>query len=199
MTTALLISLMVGPALAACSTPDPGMGGTTSAGMPSSSGNAAPALPQPEISIEKFRSDPCAILTPQQKAEAVGGLPGEVWAESKLGPACRWRAGSTPAKVSITATLDNTSGGIAELFKQPKNYAVFEPVTAGGQPGAVTMFEDGRKEGDCSIQIGLTKDTLLWLSVRLGTIGGAPPDFSNPCARATRFAELAIATMKAAG
>ncbi|MBP2473341.1 hypothetical protein JOF53_002213 [Crossiella equi] len=99
--------------------------------------------------------------------------------------------------MALLLTLDNTSGGIEGLFNRTTNFAVFERISAAGQPGAIALPDDGRKDDDCAIAVGLAKDILLHVSVRIGIIGGAPADRSNPCPRANKVAELAIATLTA--
>ncbi|MBP2477350.1 hypothetical protein JOF53_006222 [Crossiella equi] len=199
MTKTLLISLVTVAVVAGCGTPGPGGASDTATPATSQSASGAPALPQPEIDVTKFLANPCTMITSKQAADVIGGATGTPWTESTLGPACRWRLPSDPAKLTFLLTLDKTSGGIAELFRRPKNYQVFEPTTAGGQPGVIALPEDLRQQGDCSLEIGLAKDVLLRVSIRLGSIGNTPEERSNPCPRAVGIAEKAITTMKAGG
>ncbi|MGW0523656.1 DUF3558 domain-containing protein [Crossiella sp. NPDC003009] len=185
----------MGLLLAGCGNP-PGPSPTTSAGgvTPTSSSvpSDVPSVPSPDLDTNRFAADPCGILTAEQVKQAGAGVRGEA-VENPLGPTCTWRAKDTPMKTTFSVTVNNQTGGIAQLYARKANYQVWEPTQVTGRPAVVAIDSDARSTGLCRLSIATAQKTMVVIDVRLSP---SATDYTNPCPRATGIGEMVLATLK---
>lgn len=193
--------LIAGLALAGCTgTPTPESTTSSSGSAPTSSGSVpsdVPTVPSPGLDTERFAANPCGLLTEaqlksNQVAAGVKGTP----RESPLGPSCTWAASGTPANSYLVVTVNNQLGGIAQLYAQKSNFAMWEPVQVAGYPAVIALDSAARGLGVCRVNIGTSQKTLVAVDVSLDQ---AAKDRADACPRTRAIGEMVIATLKGGG
>lgn len=150
----------------------------------------APKVANPVQNVDKFKQDPCAMLTKAQAAELGADAKIEPEPDDRQGPRCRWRA-DDGSRFSITL-LKNQPLGIGGLYRNhqddPEFYAYFEPVDIDGFPGALADSYDSRPNGACGLAVGITDQQVISLA---SSVEGS----ADPCTILTDAAHEAVATM----
>lgn len=183
--------------LAGCDASGGTTGTPTEAPQPTSGSNgaAAPKIQNP-LDLAAFEADPCSTVTPAQ-VEAFGltGITGRV-NTSAPGPACAWVGSNTPAKMAPSVGILPEDTNLSTILpKKDTTYQVFEQLPdIQGYPSYIALSVDQRADGNCSVLTGVsdTKAILFTFQSEEGS-----PKFSDPCAAATEFADLAVTTIKA--
>ena len=183
--------------LAGCGTGGGTTGTPTTATQPTSAGNSdGPPKIQNPLDVKAFEADPCSMVTPAQ-VEAFG-LPGVAGKVNTLSPgaACSWLGNSTPARMSPGAAILPDGTNLASIYpNRDTAYRAFEPQPAiQGYPAFIALVADSRKEGNCSLLVGVSDEKAL--SVTFQSDEGSPK-YADPCGAATEFANLVITTIKA--
>ena len=165
---------------------DPAM--STPAQQPSSSSPEAPKVNNPITNLEQFKQSPCDMVTDQQ-AKSLGFNPGEPSEDATYGPACDWYDDSF-GYFGLTL-LNNQPLGIAGIYRNQEQgrYGYFEPVDVAGYPGVYADANDGRKEGACTLNVGVTDTQVVTVTALLNE------NEAEACDLALQAAEAAVKTM----
>lgn len=149
-----------------------------------------PKVANPVQNVDKFKQDPCAILTKAQAAELGADAKIERDPDDSQGPRCRWNA-DDDSFFSITL-LKNQPLGIGGLYRNhqedPEFYAYFEPVDIEGFPSVLADSHDSRPNGACALAVGIADQQVMSLVSSLEGSG-------DPCTILTDAAHEAVATM----
>jgi hypothetical protein len=155
-----------------------------------SSKSGAPAITGSELSLDKFKSDPCALLTSSQLSQLGERKPAERL-DRPDEPVCKWRAvdisGVAYSLVVSAKTLD-------DYYENKDQFVEFLPIEVAGYP-AVHFGKIDLKAGDCDTIVGLSKSTALL--VQTSSTSGAP-NYGTPCKNNEKAAALALETIKGA-
>ncbi|GLZ32141.1 hypothetical protein Lesp02_43290 [Lentzea sp. NBRC 105346] len=170
----------------------PGTGGNT--GSPtstsaSSSGEAPPVTGTP-LSLDKFKTDPCTLLTPEQITQLGDMKPGEKRDRSGQ-PQCIWHPKAPTGAFSFTYTFSKST--LNDYYKGKSNYPYFKPAQVSGYPAASFDGIDG-VHGDCSTVVALSDKTALMVQVNMST--KTAPNYSTPCTVSEKGAAIAIEGLK---
>ncbi|MGH3515936.1 MAG: DUF3558 domain-containing protein, partial [Haloechinothrix sp.] len=167
--------------LAGCSSETGGELGS-SGEPPADSGlphSGAPKVENP-IDTAAFEADPCSAITEQQLAEERVNID-EVKPEpdNQVGPSCTWYSTFEWGQFSgavLTANSDGLSTQYAQY--QAGEWAYFEELSVAGYPAVVNSLTDNRKNGDCTLNVGVRDDLTYILTLSLGTEN---PYRTKPC------------------
>jgi Protein of unknown function (DUF3558) len=193
----MLLAAMVGLvlALAACSSQSGASGG-----QPASS---EPALPPgtPNVAhpldTANFQKSPCAVLKREQLQQLSVSANGEVSPNDPTGPACDWHDSGGPSKMAISIGFLTSGHGLADLYGQKDTFQYFQPISdIDGYPAVIAMSVDRHTQGACSVVVGVSNQLAVNTMVQLTTVGGPPPDYTNPCARNQKVAAAVVQTLK---
>lgn len=189
--TALLTAVLASVALAGCTDTQTGGNPTTA---PSTGGEQTSSEPTSDgsdtgLSIAKFVSDPCSILTADQVA-TLGSVRAPQAGTAQLGPNCVWK-GQDAIKNStydISVTKDKDFEAQVENVK---NNAVFVDKKIDGVRVISTDQTDGAMYCLTSIQVSKTDSVTI-------QIAGASDEraVKKPCPEAERVAQLIITNLK---
>lgn len=168
-------------------TPTPGTGGNTPTSAPG--GDEAPPVTGPELSLDKFKSDPCTLLSPEQIARLGDQETGEK-RDRQGQPQCIWDPKGTGG-ATFTYTISKST--LNDYYKGKSNYPVWTPTEVSGYPAASFDGTTG-KNGNCSTVIALGKTTALMVQVNVQ--GASTPNYTTPCVESERAAALAIEGLK---
>lgn len=171
-------------------TPTPDTGGNTQTPSSTSSGDGAPPVTGPELSLDKFKGDACSLLSAEQVAK-LGDMeqPGEK--RERQGQAqCIWQPKGTTG-VPFTFTISKST--LDEYYKGKSQYPVFTPAEVAGYPAASFDLTTG-KNGNCSTVVALGKSTALMVQVNIR--GADTPNYTTPCVESERGAAIAIEGLK---
>jgi hypothetical protein len=173
-------------------TPTPGTGGNTQTETtsPASSGDAAPPVTGPELSLDKFKSDACTLLSAEQIAKLGDMRPGRK--SDRQGQAqCLWEPTSSSSGVPFTYTISKQT--LDDYYKGKDNYPVFNPTEVAGYPAASFDGTDA-KHGACTTVVALGKTTALMVQVNVR--GTSTPNYTTPCVESERGAAVAVEGLK---
>lgn len=176
-------------------TGDPGANGepTVDAG----SGTKTPDVTAPEVAkpisnIERYKQDPCKILTKSQATELGYANLIEREKDASDGPACRWRDSDTN-EVAIVVLSDQPDG-LTGVYRNRDSFDYFEPTEVAGYPGLFAGVVDDRADGGCAMDVGVTDQQVITLSASMlpGTAAA-----ERPCEILKRAGKMAVKTMSA--
>lgn len=199
--------------LAACTSTSPGRAEpaptrtTTTDASPSTSGSGAPSgRPLPSdgapkvknpLDTSRFQQDPCLALTDAQVQQL--NLTGERNREERpFGNACRWRNPETRGHADLYFT-DKIEDGLSSIYRannQGKYKYFIELPEIEGYPAVAAGSTDGRKNGQCFADVGVSDTLAFQLSGRLSLANVGKKD---PCEMTAQAAALMLQTMKAGG
>ncbi len=188
--------------LAGCAEESGGAPGRTSAPSSEPAANALPHSGAPKvenpIDTAAFEAEPCSVATPRQLSAA--GLefkPAEPDPEQSTGSDCLWRFSATGYGLVGGTFFGLHDQGLSALYARRSSYGLFEEIPPiGGYPALVWNTSDHRKEGFCTISIGLRDDQTYDVAASLG---GDNPDKTTSCEVARTVAEIAVETIKKGG
>jgi hypothetical protein len=166
---------------------DPAPVTTTSTTVSSEGG--APPITRPELSLDKFKSDICTILSPEQVAQ-LGDMDPAKRKDRPGEPVCGWHPKSTSRAVSYTFAISSKT--LDDYYRNKDQFPAFEAIDIAGYP-AVNFAKLDLKAGDCDTIIGLGKSTALLVQTSSET--GAP-NYGTPCKNTEKAALLALETIK---
>jgi hypothetical protein len=157
----------------------------------------APPVTNP-LDATSFLTHPCAALTPVQ----LQGLdllgPGEPDTDSSLanysGPTCSWHNAKANHDLGVTFMTGNKNG-LADLYRghdQGQFPGYWIETDVDGYPGVFSDLADGRKDGFCTLHVGIS-DTLAVLIDRHDGVG------EKSCDEARAIASLVLRTIQAGG
>lgn len=153
-----------------------------------SSEGGAPPITGLELSLDKFKSDPCTILTAGQVSQL--GKMDPAKREDRPGePVCTWNPTDIP-NVSYSVVISTKT--LNDYYENKGGFSAFEATEVAGYP-AVNFSQLDLKAGDCNTLIGLGKSTALL--VQTTSTKGAP-NYGNPCKNTEKAAALALETIK---
>lgn len=136
---------------------------TADIGEPTTGQVEAPKVVNPITGWEKFKADPCSMLTNAQASELGFAhkivQPADQQAE---GPLCQWTSAERGSRISL-ALASNLPRGLADLYRAPDQFAYFEPAEINGHPGVFAGKVDSRDRGHCVLRIGVTDEQVLHL------------------------------------
>jgi Protein of unknown function (DUF3558) len=200
--TPILLALLATTTLAGCTTTggNPTPATNTTAASTSAAGdttpNGAPKVTTP-LDFTEAAAAPCTLLDAAQlQALGMTGVAGED-NSSPLGPACIWSGTSGASGQSVGFSFVTGDGGLDYLYQMRNSYDLFEPQPPiQGQPALLNEPLDARKDGECSVVVGLTDKQILTTTVLMRTGANPAPKFNDPCGVATQAAGLALTTIK---
>ncbi|MGH3515932.1 MAG: DUF3558 domain-containing protein [Haloechinothrix sp.] len=191
----LVAGLVAGSLVAGCSGGTAGepvatTSPTASSGLPHS---GAPKVENP-IDTAGFEASPCTMLTDQQLAEAEIGIenvkpdPG-----NSFGPTCTWYPPFEWGQFNA-ALLTANKDGLSTMYQKnlDGDWAFFEKLTIAAYPAVAADDNDDRKDGYCTVNVGVRDDLTLYVHVQLDD---ESPFYSDPCGGAEELATMAIQTM----
>lgn len=203
--TLAVAAILVG--VSACDSTQPGTPVVPSGSASTSSPTAKPTessaptsgLPAgvPKVSsplkTDKFEADPCSVFT-QEKLREYGVGQGEVDTD-RLGKVCTWK---TDEAGGIDLGWDTREGrGISRFYlgNKEKTYAFFDVLPdIEGFPAVSFDYKDFRKDGICTVAVGVSDDRAFMLSLGLSASKRRTHD---PCGVAATIATDAVKSMKA--
>lgn len=170
---------VIAASAAGCSTPQ--VSGTPTpqtSGSPTGSSGANTQSGAPHVTNPLDRSHaqaaPCGILT-QQQVSALGITATGKPSDASIRPSCIWQdTSAVPSKMSFTVQfVTESKGGLSSLYVQAdslkKNGGYFEPVSPiQGYPAVVYGQLDDRKDGSCTLAVGVSDALQFSVSLDLG-------------------------------
>lgn len=178
--------------LAGCSP----VSGTPSPTTTTSTGPSAPKVTNP-IDTTKYQADPCGLLTAAQVAPYTVTTPGSVVdGTSALGPGCSWGNTNTGTTFIVQFITANKVGLTALYINKDiilKGGGYFEPTTVQGYPAVFNSQADQRKDGTCSLAIGIADSLDYNVAVAMADFS---PKYNDPCGMATQIADMAMTTLR---
>jgi hypothetical protein len=179
-------------ALAACSSggnPSDG-GGTTSPATATATGSqgTAPKVPA-ALPVNGITANPCTALADTQLQELGMASPGNQ-SSNPGGPSCQWNGAANPANAAYINVLTSNPNGLSDIYanNDEKKFAYFEPATVDGYPAVYASANDGRANGFCSLDVGVTDQLAVDVSVQL--LQGV--DKSQSCSSANKIATAMV-------
>lgn len=152
----------------------------------------APTVSRPISSLDRYKQDPCKILTRSQIEQL--GYNNTVKRDLNWdnGPHCDWRDKETNS-VAITV-LNDQPQGLTGIYSNKDSFEYFEPTEVAGYPALVAGLIDNRDNGACAMDVGVTDEQVITLTASMlpGT-----PDAKRPCEVLKRAAKMAVNTMSA--
>ncbi|MER7014736.1 DUF3558 domain-containing protein [Saccharopolyspora sp. NPDC000359] len=131
-------------------------------------------------------SDPCQLLSPQQR-DQLASLPAGVPEPTPWGQqACRWRN----QQLTVSISPDTVQGqGLRYTAK----------VVADGEPTAAVAgypaLHYGISSGSCGTFVGTSDTELVLVSFQAGSEGRNNPEYANPCVVSDKIAEMVLANL----
>ncbi|GAA5128195.1 DUF3558 domain-containing protein [Haloechinothrix salitolerans] len=179
-------------------TGEPTTGGPTAIGPTAENGPTtrasevtAPTVSDPIEGIDKYKQDPCSMLTKAQATKL--GYSAEIKRppDQDNGPECEWLDEDTNSFTIVI--LNNQPEGMAGVYKNKEYFGYFEPVNVAGYPGVFGGAVDDREDGACSLGVGVTDQQVINIG---GQMNLGSPDRNRPCEVMKKAAEMAIKTMR---
>jgi hypothetical protein len=144
-----------------------------------------------QLKPDKYIANPCTALTAAQAqnfGEQPTGKPTTTGAVAETaGPWCGWKGEDRYIGVYFFVIDKN---GLADLYRDRRNDAYFEPTTVDGYPAILRDTSDDRSSGLCAISVGVT-DHLYFRAESQENI-----DDTLACGNAKKVAAAVITTMK---
>lgn len=202
MKTFLALAAVVATCLtvSGCSSPKTGTASPADSPSATASGSNIPAHGAPTVAnplgAEKYLQNPCGLMTTAQTAELGGMTAPEEDLRGVAGPQCKWRDPSEKINNLTIAFLVAGAGGLSGAYAahEQGGTAYFEPTEISGYPAVYIDQIDARKQGTCSLTVGIRDDLAMSIIASFQTTS---PNYSNPCPIAAKAAEFAVATLKA--
>jgi hypothetical protein len=187
------------------------VGGTPSAAGGSSSPadssapsdlHGAPKVPHP-LDTTKFQKDPCSMLTAAQLQQlhdsmSAGTMP--QLRNSSAGPGCFWGNPNNGTDTTVSVALLTAGDGLSMTFQNKGDYHAFEQLPdIQGYPAIVAMHADGRNQGQCAIQVGVTDHLVMSVQVGVSNVplnGQVNQYYKQPCTPAQQAAAAAMTTLR---
>lgn len=154
--------------------------------------HGAPKVPSP-LQTGKFEADPCSVF-PQEKLTEYGVGQGTV-SSDEFGKVCSWETAEAGGIELGWDTL--VGGGLSRNYHKNKSggYAFFDVLPdIEGFPAVSYGFMDNRKDGLCTVSIGVSDDRSFMLTLGLSASKRSTHD---PCGVAATVATDAMKSMKA--
>ncbi|MEU3650554.1 DUF3558 domain-containing protein [Lentzea sp. NPDC034063] len=189
--TALLTAALAFGALAGCTSTQTGGNPTTapqtSAGQTSSDPTSTGS--GPGLSIAKYLSDPCSILTAGQ-VTTLGSVRAPEPGSSVLGPNCAWKGQDVIKNSRYTVNVTEKKS-FDEIVGNLKGNPVFTDKKVDGVRVVVTDAIDGELACQASLQASATDS----VTVQVGTAADERAT-KKACPEAERVAQLIITNLK---
>jgi Protein of unknown function (DUF3558) len=150
------------------------------------------------LDTSKAQAAPCGVLTDQQTT-ALGIVAQHQLSDASLGPSCNWNDTSKiPAILGFTVQfVTSNKSGLSSLYEQQDSLrkgGYFEPISQiQGYPAALYSLFDDRKNGACTLAVGVS-DTLDY-SVSVNVNSG--PSQTTPCDVAQKIADMVMTNLRA--
>ena len=178
----------------ATSAPNTGTG--TTGGTGDTTPNGAPKVKTP-LDATKAAAAPCGLLSAAQlQTLGMAGVKGEE-DTTALGAACGFSDTNGPSGQRVNFTFVAGEGGLDFLYQSKSTYDLFEPQPpVQGHPALLNEPTDDRKDGKCSVVVGLSDTKILTTSVQMRMGSNPAPRFADPCGVATQAADLALISIK---
>ena len=174
--------------------PSPGTSATGSGS--DTTANGAPKVKNP-LDFAKAAANPCGLLgAPQLQTLGMAGAASKD-ITAGVGPACQWNDFSGASGQSVSFTFTSSGGGLDYLYQVKDTFELFEPQPpVQGYPAVLNSALDARKDGVCTMDVGLTDAQILTTTVQMRSGGTPAPRFSEPCVVAKEAADLALTSIK---
>lgn len=170
----------------------PTAGGPTADIGPTSSASdvAAPTVSNPIENLDKYKQDPCSMLTKAQATKLGYAADIRRPPDQDNGPECEWLDKDTNSFTIVI--LNDQPQGLTGVYKNKDYFGYFEPVNVAGYPGVFGGAVDDRKDGGCSLGVGVTDQQVINIG---GQMNLGSPDRDRPCEVMQQAAEMALKTM----
>jgi hypothetical protein len=179
-------------------------GGSSSTGASAAQDlHGAPPVANP-LDTTKFQQNPCASLTAVQLQHLRDSIDAGTEPKSRTnstGPACGWGASDRGSATLLDSAFLTAGSGLSSAYAQKSDYAVFDKLPdIQGYPAVVAMSVDGRSQGHCSIQVGVTDQLVVSVQISVSSVPGANgqvnPYYKQPCTPAQQVAEAVMTTLR---
>jgi Protein of unknown function (DUF3558) len=162
--------------------------GSTSSGT--SSSNGAPHVQTP-LDTSRFQSASCTLITAPQVQSLNINTQG-VDLSSSLGPGCNWIDKDAGSSIAVQFVTSNKQG-LSSIYAQKGTLQLFQEIpSVQGYPAVLYAAFDGRKQGACSLAVGVS-DSLDY-SVVVQFADG--PNRGDPCPVAVNVANMVMTNLK---
>ncbi|WP_170211683.1 DUF3558 domain-containing protein [Saccharothrix australiensis] len=191
---ALVVSSAVA-VLAACTTTDPGdptAGPTTgtSERTPTTSGSATGGASG--LSLAKYLSNPCAILTKAQQAELTTFREAKA-TEGTFGPACTYQGKDVLENSTFEISLVVKGNTIDDFIEEAKaGMSVAEETKVDGRPAINFDSADGKR--NCSTAVGTSDKEAVLVQANIGKNDKLNDD--KACEKSERVAKTVIGNLR---
>jgi hypothetical protein len=160
----------------------------TSTHVQSSSSSSLPAL-----SLQKFVSDPCSLLTSTQAAELGEFRSTEPTNDRPNGPGCIWRGTEPTENSTYELTLGVTDAALSIFRENTKSYSSFREAKVAGYP--TISYDTAGATRDCTTILGISdKETVI---VQVSTAVNDEVNDGKPCDRTERLGATVIENLTA--
>lgn len=157
-----------------------------------SSGSGAPPIERP-LNPAKFVSNPCLLLTDEQRAAFKSEGDGRIESSDLGEPSCNWEMGNDGTANATIWFQSSVTVGLDRVYAHKRAGSLsdgyFVETQVLGYPAVFAALSDGRQLGDCQLNIGVNED-LFFVSTIEADKG------RDGCKAAKNLAEAAIRTMK---
>ncbi|MGH3948576.1 MAG: DUF3558 domain-containing protein [Pseudonocardiaceae bacterium] len=164
-------------------------------GLPNS---GAPKVEKP-IDTGQFEADPCSVASTGQLRKAGFTVKSaESEPEGTTGSECIWKFERGPGGARYGSLAGAFIGlhdqGLSALYARRSSYKLFEELpSVAGYPAVIYNTTDARKQGLCTVSIGIRDDQNYEIATSLDT---GHPDYADSCKVAVEIAEIAVEMMK---
>lgn len=180
---------------------EPGSASSSGASSTTSAGDRLPYAGAPRVDnpldVDKFKQDPCAVLTAQQLRSLDVRAQGK-FGSSALGPTCTWQDDYGPSGAGFDANFLVGGTGLSGIYNnRGKKLLFFQEIPpVQGYPAVIAGPDDARSKGICELSVGLNDRQILDVSVTMRGEPDPAPNFRKPCAVAQKLAEEMVKTIK---
>ncbi|WP_112275427.1 DUF3558 domain-containing protein [Lentzea terrae] len=188
--TALLTAVLVTGVLAGCSEKTPGNAGTTTPTASDQTGSSPTSTDSPSgLSIDKFVSKPCEILTAAQVAK-LGSVRAPQAGSDVLGPLCTWKGQDVIKNSTYTISVTKDKD-VDEMVANVKS----DPVFTDHKVDGVRLITSDETNGEmsCATIIQASKTDSVTLQVSVAKDERAT---KKPCTESETVAKMIIENLR---
>jgi hypothetical protein len=144
-----------------------------------------------ELSVAKFASNPCGLLTADQLAQ-LGTFKAPETSDNPLGNKCRWGAQDILKGAAYSVIVGTKGQTFDDVAKNSQGVTVYRPTTVGGYQAVSSDATDGK--GNCTTAVGTSsKDVFV---VQISIENESAPEHADSCAATEKVAALVVQNLK---
>lgn len=153
---------------------------------------SAPQVADPIEGLDKYKQDPCALLSNKQATEIGYAADIRRPPDQVNGPECEWHDGASNGFTIVL--LNNQPLGLTGVYRNKSDFGYFEPVKISGYPAVFAGAIDNRNNGACALNVGVTDKQVINIGGRMNL---GSPDRAHACQVMKQAAEMALSNMSA--